>query len=166
MLIKKDNWETTDPYTRAIERVRQEQGQDMAVEGRRALATDIATQTRRLISSGLVEAASISGDSQDEVARAYKVLRTQVSQRMRQHGWRTLGVTSPGPGEGKTLTAINLSISVALERNQSVLLVDANLGQPSIHSYLGIDVAQGLREHLLDGTPVQRILVNPRIPGW
>ncbi len=169
MLIKKENWETTDPYTRAIERVRQDQGQDMAVEGRRALVpTDIVyTQTRQvdLYPGWLKQHRIISGDSQDEVARAYKVLRTQVSQRMRQHGWRTLGVTSPGQGEGKTLTAINLSISLALERNQSVLLVDANLGQPSIHSYLGIDVEQGLREHLLDGTPVQQILVNPRIPG-
>jgi len=169
MLIKKENWQTMDPYTRAIERVRQDQGQDMAVEGRRALVpTDIVyTQTRQvdLYPGWLKQHRIISGDSQDEVARAYKVLRTQVSQRMRQHGWRTLGVTSPGQGEGKTLTAINLSISLALERNQSVLLVDANLGQPSIHSYLGIDVEQGLREHLLDGTPVQRILVNPRIPG-
>ncbi|MGA9033870.1 MAG: CpsD/CapB family tyrosine-protein kinase [Sulfuricaulis sp.] len=169
MLIKKENWETTDPYTRAIERVRQDQGQDMAVEGRRALVpTDIVyTQTRQvdLYPGWLKQHRIISGDSQDEVARAYKVLRTQVSQRMRQHGWRTLGVSSPRQGEGKTLTAINLSISLALERNQSVLLVDANLGQPSIHSYLGIDVEQGLREHLLDGTPVQKILVNPRIPG-
>ena len=169
MLIKKENWETTDPYTRAIEQVRQDQGQGMAVEGRRALVpTDIVyTQTRQvdLYLGWLKQHRIISGDSQDEVARAYKVLRTQVSQRMRQHGWRTLGVSSPGQGEGKTLTAINLSISLALERNQSVLLVDANLGQPSIHSYLGFDVEQGLREHLLDGTPVQKILVNPRIPG-
>ena len=169
MLIKKENWQTMDPYTRAIEQVRQDHGQDMAVEGRRALVpTDIVyTQTRQvdLYPGWLKQHRIIAGDSQDEVARAYKVLRTQVSQRMRQHGWRTLGVTSPGQGEGKTLTAINLSISLALERNQSVLLVDANLGQPSIHSYLGIDVEQGLREHLLDGTPVQQILVNPRIPG-
>ncbi len=169
MLIKKDKWQTMDPYTRAIERVRQEHGQDMAVEGRRALVpTDIVyTQTRQvdLYPGWLKQHRIIAGDSQDEVARAYKALRTQVSQRMRQHGWRTLGVTSPGQGEGKTLTAINLSISLALERNQTVLLVDANLGQPSIHSYLGIDVEQGLREHLLDGTPVQQILVHPRIPG-
>lgn len=158
-----------DPYTRAIERVRQEQGQEMAVEGRRALVpTDIVyTQTRQvdLYPGWLKQHRIISGDSQDEVARAYKVLRTQVSQRMRQHGWRTLGVTSPGQGEGKTLTAINLSISLALERNQTVLLVDANLAQPSVHSYLGVDVEQGLREHLLDGTPIQQILVHPRIPG-
>jgi capsular exopolysaccharide synthesis family protein len=169
MLIKKEKWETMDPYTRALERVQQEYGQDMAVEGRRALIpTDIVyTQTRQvdLYPGWLKQHRIITGDSRDEAARAYKVLRTQVSQRMRQHGWRTLGVTSPGQGEGKTLTAINLSISLALERNQTVLLVDANLDQPSIHSYLGIDVEQGLREHLLDGTPVQKILVHPRIPG-
>jgi capsular exopolysaccharide synthesis family protein len=169
MLIKKEKWENTDPYTKALERVQQEQGQDMAIEGRRALIpTDIVyTQTRQvdLYPGWLKQHRIITGNSRDEAARAYKVLRTQVSQRMRQHGWRTLGVTSPGQGEGKTLTAINLSISLALERNQTVLLVDANLDQPSIHSYLGIDVEQGLREHLLDGTPVQKILVHPSIPG-
>jgi capsular exopolysaccharide synthesis family protein len=169
MLIKKEKWEAMDPYTRALERVQQEQGQDMPVEGRRALIpTDIVyTQTRQvdLYPGWLKQHRIITGNSRDEAARAYKVLRTQVSQRMRQHGWRTLGVTSPGQGEGKTLTAINLSISLALERNQTVLLVDANLDQPSIHSYLGIDVEQGLREHLLDGTPVQKILVHPSIPG-
>ena len=169
MLIKKEKWQTMDPYTRALEQVQQEQGLDMAVEGRRALIpTDIVyTQTRQvdLYPGWLKQHRIIAGDSRDEVARAYKVLRTQVSQRMRQHGWRTLGVTSPGQGEGKTLTAINLSISLAMERNQTVLLVDANLSQPSIHSYLGIDVEQGLREHLLDGTPVQQVLVHPRIPG-
>jgi capsular exopolysaccharide synthesis family protein len=169
MLIKKEKWESMDPYTRALERVQEEQGQDMAIEGRRAMIpTDIVyTQTRQvdLYPGWLKQHGIIAGDSRNEAARAYKVLRTQVSQRMRQHGWRTLGVTSPGQGEGKTLTAINLSISLAMERNQTVLLVDANLGQPSIHSYLGIDVEQGLREHLLDGTPVQQLLVNPRIPG-
>ena len=169
MLITEQKWQDMDPYTKAIERVRQENGQDLAVEGRRALvpAEITYTQTRKvdLYPGWLKQHRIITGDSRDEVARAYKVLRTQVSQRMRQHGWRTLGVTSPGQGEGKTLTAINLSISLALERNQTVLLVDANLAQPSVHLYLGIDVEHGLREHLLQGTAVQRILVHPRIHG-
>jgi len=169
MLITEQKWQDMDPYTKAIERVRQENGQDLAVEGRRALvpAEITYTQTRKvdLYPGWLKQHRIITGDSRDEVARAYKVLRTQVSQRMRQHGWRTLGVTSPGQGEGKTLTAINLSISLALERNQTVLLVDANLGQPSVHLYLGIDVEHGLRDHLLQGIPVQQILVHPRIHG-
>lgn len=158
-----------DPYTKAIERVRQEQGQDLAVEGRRSLVPTeiIYTQTRKvdLNPTWLKQHRIIVGGAQDEAARAYKVLRTQVSQRMRLRGWRTLGVTSPGYGEGKTLTAINLSISLALERNQTVMLVDADLSRPSIHTYLGIDVEHGLREHLLEGTPVEKVLVHPQIQG-
>jgi len=44
---------------------------------------------------------------------AYKMLRTQVLQRFKEHDWNVLAVTSPGAGEGKTLTAINLAISIA-----------------------------------------------------
>lgn len=168
MLIEEQKWQGMDPYSKAIDRARQEQGQGYAVEGRALVPSDIIySQSRNvdLYPGWLKQHRIISGDTQDEATRAYKVLRTQVSQRMRQRGWRTLGVTSPGRGEGKTLTAINLSISLALERNQTVLLVDANLGQPSIHTYLGIDVEQGLREHLLEGIPVQQILIHPKIQG-
>ena len=157
-----------DPYSKAIERVRLKQGQEFTAEGRALIPTDIVyTQTRSvdLYPGWLKQHRIIAGDAQNEATKAYKVLRTQVSQRMRQHGWRTLGVTSPRQGEGKTLTAINLSISLALERNQTVLLVDANLSQPSIHTYLGIDVEQGLREYLLEGVAVQKILVHPKIQG-
>jgi capsular exopolysaccharide synthesis family protein len=168
MLIEKQKWQGMDPYSKAIERVRQQQGQEFTAEGRALIPTDIVyTQTRSvdLYPGWLKQHRIIAGDAQNEATKAYKVLRTQVSQRMRQHGWRTLGVTSPRQGEGKTLTAINLSISLALERNQTVLLVDANLSQPSIHTYLGIDVEQGLREYLLDGVAVQKILVHPKIQG-
>jgi protein-tyrosine kinase len=157
-----------DPYSKAIERARQGQGQEFSAESRALMPTDIVyTQTRcvDLYPGWLKQHRIIAGDAQNEASKAYKVLRTQVSQRMRQHGWRTLGVTSPQQGEGKTLTAINLSISLALEKNQTVLLVDANLSQPSIHTYLGIDVDLGLREHLLEGAPVQKILVHPKIQG-
>ena len=135
-----------DPYSKAIERVQQKKVQEFTAEGRGLIPTDIVyTQTRSvdLYPGWLKQHRIIAGDAQNEATKAYKVLRTQVSQRMRQHGWRTLGVTSPRQGEGKTLTAINLSISLALERNQTVLLVDANLSQPSIHTYLGIDVEIG-----------------------
>ncbi|MGZ8216719.1 CpsD/CapB family tyrosine-protein kinase [Methylomagnum sp.] len=93
---------------------------------------------------------------------AYKVLRTRVLQRMRENGWTTLGVTSPNAGAGKSLVAANLALSLALEVTQTVLLVDANLRQPSLHHYFGIDPAHGLGDHLLDGVAVERILVHPQ----
>lgn len=92
---------------------------------------------------------------------AYKVLRTRVLQRMRERGWTTLGVTSPDAGAGKSLVAANLALSLALEVTQTVLLVDANLRQPRLHHYFGIEPGHGLAEHLLDGVPVEKILVHP-----
>lgn len=94
---------------------------------------------------------------------AYKILRTQVTQRMRENGWNMLGVTSPGAGEGKTLTAANLAVSLAMELNQTVLLVDADLRHPSLHMVFGLAAGQGLVDHLLDHTPVADLLIHPGI---
>ncbi|MDD5035321.1 MAG: CpsD/CapB family tyrosine-protein kinase [Methylococcaceae bacterium] len=91
---------------------------------------------------------------------AYKVLRTRVLQKMRERGWNTLAVTSPHVNAGKTLAAINLSISLAQEVNQTVLLVDASLRNPSIHRYLGLEPRYGLADHLLDRIAVEDILLH------
>jgi protein-tyrosine kinase len=58
-------------------------------------------------------------------ADAFKIISTQVLQRLRENGWNTLMVTSPGEHEGKTLIAVNLALSLAMEVDQTVLLVDA-----------------------------------------
>jgi protein-tyrosine kinase len=59
-------------------------------------------------------------------------------------------VTSALPGEGKTFCAINLAISMALERDRTVLLVDADVAKPSIPRALGLHAEGGLMEVLLD----------------
>jgi protein-tyrosine kinase len=74
-----------------------------------------------------------------------------------------LGVTSPGHGEGKTLTAVNLAASLAMETTQTVLLVDANLRNPSIHEVFGLEGCMGLADYLLDNQPVEDLLVHPGI---
>ncbi len=59
-------------------------------------------------------------------------------------------VTSTLAGEGKTFCAINLAISMALERDRTVLLVDADVAKPSVSRVLGLDAQGGLMEVLLD----------------
>ena len=59
-------------------------------------------------------------------------------------------VTSALAGEGKTFCAINLAISIALEMDYSVLLVDADVAKPSIPEALGLEVEKGLMDLLLD----------------
>jgi receptor protein-tyrosine kinase len=59
-------------------------------------------------------------------------------------------ITSAKPREGKTFTAINLAISIALERDVHVLLVDADLVRPTILRTLGVEAERGLIELLED----------------
>jgi exopolysaccharide/PEP-CTERM locus tyrosine autokinase len=59
-------------------------------------------------------------------------------------------VTSALAGEGKTFCAINLAISIALEVDRSVLLVDADVAKPSVPKALGLETDKGLMEVLLD----------------
>lgn len=92
-----------------------------------------------------------------------KILRTQVLNRMKQLGANSLLVTSADPGVGKTLTAINLAVSISQEVDQTVLLVDADLRTPSIHRYFGLDISKGLADYLLHQAELPDLLLNPRI---
>lgn len=94
---------------------------------------------------------------------AYKILRTQVTQRLRENGWNVVGVTSPGHGEGKTLTAVNLAVSLAMETTQTVLLVDSDLQDPTVHQVFGLKNCPGLADYLLDDQPVEDLLIHPGI---
>jgi exopolysaccharide/PEP-CTERM locus tyrosine autokinase len=119
------------------------------------------TRTVNMVKSILQERRIISGFKQNAFTDAYKMLRTQVLQRLRENGWNSLAVTSPGLNEGKTLTAINLAISIAMEVNYTVLLVDADLRHPSVHSYFGIEAECGLSDYLMADKPLSELLIHP-----
>lgn len=59
-------------------------------------------------------------------------------------------VTSALPGEGKTYCSINLAISIAMEFDHTVLLIDADVARPSVPRQLGIEVEAGLMDVLLE----------------
>jgi protein-tyrosine kinase len=81
---------------------------------------------------------------------AYRILRTRILQRARQQRWTTIGVTSAGINDGKSLTTLNLSLSLARERNSEVVLLDLDMRNPSICRYLGIEPSHHL-SHYLEG---------------
>lgn len=154
-----------DPFTKAVQLAQQDKRR-VSGPGRSLVPAEISySQTRsvELYPGWLRQNRILTAESPDEAVQAYKVLRTQVSQRMRANGWRTVGITSAKRGEGKTITAINLSISLAREASHTVLLVDANLQQPAVHTCLGLEVENGLREYLLGALPVEQILIHPHI---
>lgn len=59
-------------------------------------------------------------------------------------------ISSSKPNEGKTFVSINLALSIALEQDKTVLLIDADVLRPSVSRELGIEKADGLIECLLD----------------
>lgn len=103
----------------------------------------------------------IVGDAYPQIAEEYKILRTHLLHRTRKQGQNALMITSPQPGSGKSLTAINLAISIAQEVEHTVLLVDADLREPSLHRVFGLKVNKGLVDFLKDGIPLPELLVHP-----
>lgn len=65
-------------------------------------------------------------------------------------GTNLVMVTSPLAGEGKTFCAINLAISIAMEMDRTVLLVDADVAKPAIPAVLGLEAEKGLMDVLLE----------------
>jgi protein-tyrosine kinase len=96
---------------------------------------------------------------------AYRMLRTRLLQRMRTNGWSTLAVTGMSPGEGKTTTAINLSLALARDVNTSVVLVDLDLRKPSIHSAFGIAPKYDFHDVLAGRMPLTEALIRPDLDG-
>ena len=98
-----------------------------------------------------------------ELAEAFKMLRNQVLQRMRADGHNLLAVTSPRRIEGKSLTAVNLALTIAADFDSAVLLVDADLSGRGLQSMFGLDGAKGLSDHLAHGVPIADLLINPGV---
>lgn len=96
----------------------------------------------------------------------YKHLRTRVIHRLDENNWRTLAITSVNAGEGKSLTALNLSISIAQALDKTVLFVDADLTNPTAHLKLGVPGDRGLGDYLTEKVKLAELLINPGIPSF
>jgi Mrp family chromosome partitioning ATPase len=111
----------------------------------------------RLDRSQLIHRRIVLGSDRGPAARAYRMLRAQVLQRVRTSGCRTIAIVSAVAGEGKTITAINLALSLAAEPNQNVALVDLDFRRPGVARTLGVAPRRGLDSWLGDDSPVTAV---------
>lgn len=78
---------------------------------------------------------------------SFRILRSRMLNRIRAEGWKTVAITSPGPGEGKTLVSINLALSMSREGASDVFLLDLDMRNPSVCRYLGISPRREIADY-------------------
>jgi len=103
-------------------------------------------------------------DPHSPITEEYRKLKSKLVQLTQMGGFQnTLMITSAMAGEGKSITSLNLAITMAQEYDHTVLLVDADLRKPTLHKYLGIKPLLGLSDVLTKGVDVGDVLVQTGI---
>lgn len=98
------------------------------------------------------------------VAEEYGKLKSVIFELTRQGSFHnTLLVTSALPAAGKSLTAVNLALTLATGYDHTVLLVDTDLRKPSVHEYLGLTPEKGLVHCLTEDYPLEKALIRTGI---
>jgi capsular exopolysaccharide synthesis family protein len=92
-------------------------------------------------------------------AEQYRSLRTRIKRAEGNRSIRAIVITSPSKGDGKSLTAANLALTMGQEFQQRVLLVDADLRRPTIHRLFGLGDGPGLTDVLMGGAELEAALV-------
>ena len=116
----------------------------------------------------------VAMEPRSPAAEAFRQVRTNIQFTSLDRDLRTLVVSSAGAGEGKSTTAANLAVALA-QTGKRVLLVDADMRRPTLHTLLGVDGKSGLSNmiasgrldaSLLQGTLIPNLLLLPagRIP--
>ncbi|MBI5742157.1 MAG: polysaccharide biosynthesis tyrosine autokinase [Nitrospirae bacterium] len=97
------------------------------------------------------------------VAEEYRRLKSMLIRETKEDFLNTVMITSSVDSEGKSLTALNLAITLAQEIDHSILLIDADMRKPMIHKYLGITYEYGLADYLTRDMDLSEILVKTGI---
>ena len=112
------------------------------------------------------------------VAEAFRALRTNLEFSAKENPIKSIIVTSGGPGEGKTTIASNLA-AILSHSGKKVILIDADLRRPRVHTYTGVSNTAGLSDlliadefdlvdeyvQILEKTPDLRILPSGGLPA-
>ncbi len=95
---------------------------------------DITTATRLHIDPHIISAT----DPKSPIAEQYRILRTNLQQLRLRPGAKVIVVTSAVHGEGKSVTSINLALTLSPQENLKVALLDADMRKGSIRKWLGL----------------------------
>lgn len=98
------------------------------------------------------------------LAESYRSIRTALLLSSADHPVKTLAVTSALPGEGKTVSAANLAVTLA-QSGKTVVVVDADLRRPRQHRLFKVKNTFGLTTYLTDSVPIKDVVKSTDIPN-
>jgi len=124
------------------------------------IATGPSTPAVRQVANHLDPRLVAANAPRSLAAEQYRLLRTRVTRAENGRAFRTIIVTSPNKGDGKSLTAANLALTMAQDTQLRVLLLDADLRRPSVHRLFGITETPGLSDILIGGATLDDALVT------
>jgi capsular exopolysaccharide synthesis family protein len=115
----------------------------------------------RLVSGARLDPRLVTTASTDAVAtEQYRALRTRIANADPMAPVNVVMITSPGRGEGKTLTAGNLGLAMAQEWQRRICIVDADLRHPQMHRLFGLPDGPGLCDVLTGRATLEEALVT------
>lgn len=109
----------------------------------------------------LLEKLVVPNGAPPEMLEEYRKLAALLHHAQLAHGSKVIMVTSAAPGEGKTLTACNLALTLSQSYLRNVLLIDADLRKPTVHTIFDLQNAAGLIDALRDA---QAGIVDRKVP--
>lgn len=114
--------------------------------------------------TAIARAMAVHLDPRSPVAEAYRTIRTAVFFGSNGTTCKTLLITSPEPGDGKTTSASNLAIAIA-QTGRSVLLLDADFRKPTQHKNLDVKDAVGLSSVLAGRESLEQAIQHTGVEG-
>ena len=99
-------------------------------------------------------------DPLSAAAEQYRSLRGRIGRAESTQPLRVIQITSPGKSDGKTVTALNLALTMAQEFQQRVLVMDTDLRRPDVHALLGLPPGPGLVDVLTGTATLEEALVE------
>ena len=96
---------------------------------------------------------------------AYRLLRSRLQNRLKQNNWFSLAIASPNQSDGKSLTSLNLAVSIARERQKPVYLIDLDMRNPSVCRFLGIRDIRPLPDYLQGLAKPEDVLAQTTFPN-
>ena len=96
-------------------------------------------------------------------AEQFKILRTNLLYPVSGKPPRSILITSLDQGDGKSFVAANLAVSMALNLNRHVLVIDCDLRKPSMHTIFGFGDAPGLSEYISEGRALPSLLLRTKV---